>query len=91
MKLNCHNGLFIYGISFVLCPARRQWVREEDLASDLKKNSKQVRKVLRHFEEEHLVTRYQRKEVFTETICAPFQIGGDVYHFIATVLFLLSQ
>ncbi|KAH0941362.1 hypothetical protein HID58_000999 [Brassica napus] len=41
---------------------RRQWVREEDLASDLKKNSKQVRKILRHFEEEHLVTRYQRKE-----------------------------
>ncbi|XP_033129253.1 transcription initiation factor IIE subunit alpha isoform X1 [Brassica rapa] len=62
VKLNCHNGLFIYGISFVLCPARRQWVREEDLASDLKKNSKQVRKILRHFEEEHLVTRYQRKE-----------------------------
>ncbi|KAL0873802.1 hypothetical protein Bca101_023507 [Brassica carinata] len=41
---------------------RRQWVREEDLARDLKKNPKQVRKILRHFEEKHLVTRYQRKE-----------------------------
>ncbi|KAH0901635.1 hypothetical protein HID58_041138 [Brassica napus] len=40
----------------------RQWVREEDLARDLKKNPKQVRKILRHFEEKHLVTRYQRKE-----------------------------
>ncbi|KAJ4912661.1 hypothetical protein Rs2_07282 [Raphanus sativus] len=41
---------------------RRQWVREEDLARDLKKNPKQVRKILRHFEEKQLVTRYQRKE-----------------------------
>lgn len=42
---------------------RRQWVREEDLAKDLKLHSKQLRRTLRFFEEEKLVTRDHRKEV----------------------------
>ncbi|KAJ0239264.1 TFIIEalpha/SarR/Rpc3 HTH domain-containing protein [Hirschfeldia incana] len=53
---------------------RRQWVREEDLARDLKKNPKQVRKILKHFEEKQLVTRYQRKEkrakIYNATVAA---------------------
>ncbi|KAF9610550.1 hypothetical protein IFM89_023215 [Coptis chinensis] len=39
-----------------------QWVREEDLAKDLKLHSKQLRRTLRFFEEEKLVTRDHRKE-----------------------------
>ena len=42
---------------------RRQWVREEDLAKSLKLHSKQLRRILRFFEEEKLVTRDHRKEV----------------------------
>ena len=42
---------------------RRQWVREEDLAKDLKLHSKQLRRTLRFFEEEKLVTRDHRREV----------------------------
>lgn len=42
---------------------RRQWVREEDLARSLKVHSKQLRRILRFFEEEKLVNRYHRKEV----------------------------
>lgn len=41
---------------------RRQWVREDDLAKDLKLHSKQLRRTLRFFEEEKLVTRDHRKE-----------------------------
>ncbi|KAF8783660.1 hypothetical protein HU200_000412 [Digitaria exilis] len=41
---------------------RRQWVREEDLAKALKLHSKQLRRILRFFEEEKLVTRDHRKE-----------------------------
>lgn len=41
---------------------RRQWVREEDLAKALKLHSKQLRRTLRFFEEEKLVTRDHRKE-----------------------------
>uniref|UniRef100_A0A803QLC2 HTH TFE/IIEalpha-type domain-containing protein n=1 Tax=Cannabis sativa TaxID=3483 RepID=A0A803QLC2_CANSA len=41
---------------------RRQWVREEDLAKDLKLHSKQLRRTLRFFEEEKLVTRDHRRE-----------------------------
>ena len=44
---------------------RRQWVREEDLAKDLKLHSKQLRRTLRFFEEEKLVTRDHRREVST--------------------------
>ena len=42
---------------------RRQWVREEDLAKDLRLHSKQLRRTLRFFEEEKLVTRDHRREV----------------------------
>ncbi|KAJ3676531.1 hypothetical protein LUZ60_003943 [Juncus effusus] len=41
---------------------RRQWVREEDFAKEIKLHSKQLRKILRFFEEEKLVTRDHRKE-----------------------------
>ncbi|KNA21388.1 hypothetical protein SOVF_043640 isoform B [Spinacia oleracea] len=41
---------------------RRQWVREEDLAKDLKLHLKQLRRTLRFFEEEKLVMRDHRKE-----------------------------
>ncbi|KAH9778509.1 transcription initiation factor IIE subunit alpha [Citrus sinensis] len=40
----------------------RQWVREEDLAKDLKLHSKQLRRTLRFLEEEKLVARDHRKE-----------------------------
>lgn len=47
---------------------RRQWVREDDLARDLKLHAKQLRNIIRHFEEQKLVTRYHRKEVCAETM-----------------------
>ncbi|XP_050376255.1 uncharacterized protein LOC126793700 isoform X2 [Argentina anserina] len=52
------------GIAVVVLDAlsRREWVREEDLAKDLKLHSKQLRRALRYFEEEKLVTRDHRKE-----------------------------
>jgi transcription initiation factor IIE alpha subunit len=48
---------------------RRQWVREEDLAKALKLHSKQLRRILRFFEEEKLVTRDHRKEVSFIYVC----------------------
>ncbi|TYI18511.1 hypothetical protein ES332_A07G096000v1 [Gossypium tomentosum] len=52
------------GIAVVVLDAltRRQWVREEDLAKELKLHSKQLRRTLRLFEEEKLITREYRKE-----------------------------
>ncbi|KAF8391830.1 hypothetical protein HHK36_022168 [Tetracentron sinense] len=52
------------GMAVVVLDAltRRQWVREEDLAKDLKLHSKQLRRTLRFFEEEKLVTRDHRRE-----------------------------
>ncbi|CAI0430547.1 unnamed protein product [Linum tenue] len=52
------------GVAVVILDAltRRQWVREEDLAKDLKIHTKQLRRTLRFFEEEKLVTRDHRKE-----------------------------
>ncbi|CAM8936256.1 unnamed protein product [Rhodiola kirilowii] len=52
------------GIAVVVLDAltRRQWVREEDLAKDLKLHGKQLRRCLRFFEEEKLITREHRKE-----------------------------
>nr|CAN77770.1 hypothetical protein VITISV_044337 [Vitis vinifera] len=52
-------------MTFVFFYPRRQWVREEDLAKDLKLHSKQLRRTLRFFEEEKLVTRDHRREVNT--------------------------
>ena len=48
---------------------RWQWVREEDLAKALKLHSKQLRRILRFFEEEKLVTRDHRKEVSFIYVC----------------------
>ncbi|XP_054792458.1 uncharacterized protein LOC129298075 isoform X2 [Prosopis cineraria] len=52
------------GIAVVVLDAltRRQWVREEDLAKDLKLHTKQLRRTLRFFEEEKFITRDHRKE-----------------------------
>ncbi|KAL6182938.1 hypothetical protein ACLB2K_044350 [Fragaria x ananassa] len=52
------------GIAVVVLDAlsRRQWVREEDLAKDLKLHSKQLRRVLQFLMEERLVIREHRKE-----------------------------
>ncbi|PIA63502.1 hypothetical protein AQUCO_00201090v1 [Aquilegia coerulea] len=52
------------GMAVVILDAltRRQWVREEDLAKDLKLHAKQLRRTLRFFEEEKLITRDHRKE-----------------------------
>ncbi|KAL6005340.1 hypothetical protein ACLOJK_005906 [Asimina triloba] len=52
------------GMAVVILDAltRRQWVREEDLAKDLKLHLKQLRRTLRFFEEEKLITRDHRKE-----------------------------
>ncbi|KAF2547557.1 hypothetical protein F2Q70_00019262 [Brassica cretica] len=40
----------------------QQWVREEDLAKELKLHAKQLRKIIRHFEEQNLIMRDHRKE-----------------------------
>lgn len=53
-----------YHFVFDFC-SRRQWVREEDLAKDLKIHTKQLRRMLRFFEEEKLITRDHRKEVYS--------------------------
>ncbi|KAG5049339.1 hypothetical protein JHK85_010442 [Glycine max] len=52
------------GIAVVILDAltRRQWVREEDLAKDLKLHTKQLRRTLRFFEEEKIITREYRRE-----------------------------
>ncbi|XWS75749.1 hypothetical protein CRYUN_Cryun01aG0118800 [Craigia yunnanensis] len=52
------------GIAVVVLDAltRRQWVREEDFAKELKLHSKQLRRTLRLFEEEKLVIRDHRRE-----------------------------
>ncbi|KAL6175352.1 hypothetical protein ACLB2K_051993 [Fragaria x ananassa] len=52
------------GIAVVVLDAlsRRQWVREEDLAKDLKLHPKQLRRVLQFLMEERLVIREHRKE-----------------------------
>ncbi|KAL5204226.1 hypothetical protein ABZP36_009097 [Zizania latifolia] len=52
------------GIVVVVLDAltRTQWVREEDLAKALKLHYKQLRRILKFFEEEKLVRRCHRKE-----------------------------
>ncbi|EXC28061.1 hypothetical protein L484_022297 [Morus notabilis] len=65
------------GIAVVVLDAlaRRQWVREEDLAKDLKLHSKQLRRTLRFFEEEKLVTRDHRREVSIKLVSEQFRLG----------------
>ncbi|KAJ7518182.1 hypothetical protein O6H91_21G058600 [Diphasiastrum complanatum] len=52
------------GIAIVILDAltRRQWVKEEDLARDLKLHPKQLRRTLRVLEEEQLVVREDHRE-----------------------------
>ncbi|WJX36652.1 hypothetical protein P8452_24508 [Trifolium repens] len=52
------------GIAVVVLDAltRRQWVREEDLAKDLKLHTKQLRRTLHLFEDEKIITRDNRRE-----------------------------
>ncbi|WJX36534.1 hypothetical protein P8452_24400 [Trifolium repens] len=52
------------GIAVVVLDAltRRQWVREEDLAKDLKLHTKQLRRSLQLFEDENIITRDHRRE-----------------------------
>ncbi|GMI66240.1 hypothetical protein like AT1G03280 [Hibiscus trionum] len=74
------------GIAVVVLDAltRRQWVREEDFAKELKLHSKQLRRILRLFEEEKLVTRDHRKEtakgakIYSAAVAATVdnQVGG---------------
>lgn len=64
----CFYLLLLLIVSRMLC-LRRQWVREEDLAKDLKLHSKQLRRTLRFFEEEKVVTRDHRREVCHD--CSP--------------------
>ncbi|CAH8359051.1 unnamed protein product [Eruca vesicaria subsp. sativa] len=45
-----------------LCEYRKQWVREEDLAKELKLHAKQHRKIKRHSEEQNLIMLDHRKE-----------------------------
>ncbi|CAK9145982.1 unnamed protein product [Ilex paraguariensis] len=72
------------GIAVVVLDAltRRQWVREEDLAKDLKLHSKQLRRTLRFFEEEKLVTRDHRKETAkgAKVYSAAVAATGDGLH-----------
>ncbi|KAH6780548.1 Transcription factor TFIIE [Perilla frutescens var. hirtella] len=69
------------GIAVVILDAltRRQWVREEDLAKDLKLHTKQLRRTLRFFEEEKLITRDHRKETAkgAKIYNAAFAATGD--------------
>ncbi|KAE8654918.1 General transcription factor IIE subunit 1 isoform 3 [Hibiscus syriacus] len=74
------------GIAVVVLDAltRRQWVREEDFAKELKLHSKQLRRILRLFEEEKLVTRDHRREtakgakIYSAAVAATVdnQVGG---------------
>ncbi|WJX30667.1 hypothetical protein P8452_19180 [Trifolium repens] len=52
------------GIAVVVLDAltRRQWVREEDLARDLKLHTKQLRRTLHLFEKEKIITQDHRRE-----------------------------
>jgi len=51
------------GCNFLSVYARRQWVKEEDLAKVLRLHPKQLRRTLRVLEEEMLVIREHRREV----------------------------
>ncbi|CAN8231267.1 unnamed protein product [Cochlearia groenlandica] len=64
---------------------RRQWVREEDLAKDLRLPPKQLRKIIRYFEEQKLVVRYHKKEI---DYCLLLFIGNTSF---LTLLFIDSK
>lgn len=54
-------------------------MREEDLAKDLKLHTKQLRRTLRFFEEEKLITRDHRKEVGFMLYCIKM-IPAALFH-----------
>ncbi|KAG9459188.1 hypothetical protein H6P81_003696 [Aristolochia fimbriata] len=65
---------------------RCQWVREDDLAKDLRLHSKQLRRTLRFFEEEKFISRDSRKEtakgvkIYNQAVAATAdgqQVGKD--------------
>lgn len=70
--VSCFTATFLLCLShfFVVSCPRRQWVREEDLAKNLKLHSKQLRRTLRFLEEEKLITRDHRREVSADSIYA---------------------
>lgn len=53
-------------------------MREEDLAKDLKLHTKQLRRTLRFFEEEKLITRDHRKEVGFMLYCYKDDLFGGL-------------
>lgn len=55
-------------------------MREEDLAKTLKLHAKQLRRILRFFEEEKLVMRDHRKEVTIFSICKAYLTVNDLVH-----------
>ncbi|XP_068659164.1 transcription initiation factor IIE subunit alpha isoform X2 [Aristolochia californica] len=76
------------GMAVVILDAltRRQWIREDDLAKDLRLHSKQLRRTLRFFEEEKLIARDSRKEtakgakIYNQAVAATAdgqQVGKD--------------
>ncbi|CAN1342961.1 General transcription factor IIE subunit 1 [Linum perenne] len=65
------------GMAVVILDAltRRQWVREEDLAKDLKIHTKQLRRTLRFFEEEKLVTRdHKGAKLYSAAVAATTEV-----------------
>ncbi|KAG8089096.1 hypothetical protein GUJ93_ZPchr0011g28272 [Zizania palustris] len=71
------------GITVVVLDAltRTQWVREEDLAKALKLHYRQLRRILKFFEEEKLVRRCHRKEKAkgVKISSAASSTAGDVH------------
>eukprot|EP00899_Mesostigma_viride_P002271 jgi/Mesvir1/12044/Mv00330-RA.1 len=58
-KIDCRGGEAVILLDAL---TRRQWVKEEDLARDLKLHPKQLRRTLRALEEDQLVVREHRRE-----------------------------
>ncbi|CAA6654773.1 unnamed protein product [Spirodela intermedia] len=68
------------GLGVVVLDAltRRQWVREEDLARSLKVHSKQLRRILRFFEEEKLTVKGAKiSSAVVAAICDGTQIAKE--------------
>ncbi|KAK1385433.1 HTH TFE/IIEalpha-type domain-containing protein [Heracleum sosnowskyi] len=70
------------GLAVVVLDAltRRQWVRDEDLAKDLQLSTKQLRQILRIFEEDRLVKRDHMKESAKIYTSAAVAATADGHH-----------
>ncbi|KAL9287539.1 putative transcription initiation factor IIE subunit alpha, TFIIEalpha/SarR/Rpc3 HTH [Arabidopsis thaliana] len=66
-KKSAKNGSGGIAVLVLDALTRRQWVREEDLAKELKLNTKQLRTILRYFEEQQFIMRVHRKEKSSAT------------------------